>query len=58
MQQDESSQELLEVNICEAQENYLSSVLKQRQAPVQITPLYGFYFIIALKLLLTCAFML
>jgi hypothetical protein len=33
-----SSQELLGVNIREAQENLLSSVLKQSQALVHITP--------------------
>jgi hypothetical protein len=38
VEKERSSQELLEVNIREVQENLLSSFLKQRQAPVHITP--------------------
>jgi hypothetical protein len=38
VEQEESSQEPLGVNIRDAQENYLSPILKQRQAPVHITP--------------------
>jgi hypothetical protein len=39
-----SREELLGVNIHEAQENYLFAILKQRQAPVHTTPFKIFCF--------------
>jgi hypothetical protein len=42
VEKERSSQELLGVNIREAQENQLSFILKQRQASVHITPFRDF----------------
>jgi hypothetical protein len=42
MEQEESSQELLGVNIREAQENQLSSIHKHRQALLHTTPYRDF----------------
>jgi hypothetical protein len=46
VEQEDSSQELMGVNIREAQESYLSPVLKQRQASVHTTPFKIFFTIV------------